>query len=841
MILAGPILRRVDAKSVNVWIALDENTPISINIKQQGTDIVGTPTEMSFAIGLKLVVKLLTFTPTASLASNIVYNYDLKKGTNSILTELMQDPTTPIGYKKDELPSFVLPAADQKDLLVAHGSCRKMHGDGPEALGNIDKTIGDNLATPNKRIQQLFLTGDQIYADEIPAFPLVSIMAMAKTHISAVEKLVLEERTITHRIIKTDATGKQILDTAGKIQWVDGARKLKAETIDLASATPALRHALLIKYARMTTGSGESHLLSFGEFCAGYLHAWSEKTWSTDLNEAILKFKTPDAPSPAPKKIDVIWTKFKELSGFSKQNILAREYLEPFSFETRANFDRKEKDKTTGLEIGLSEFEQLEERHRYAVSRDLKEVADFQAALPKVRRVLANTPTYMIFDDHEVTDDWNISQKWKNEVYGTKLGKSIIRNALMSYTLFQDLGNTPEEYRKAGSKKNELINAIVAYSNNAIPTADTSRIDALLGISDATKQAEVIWHYLVDSGSKVKTLFLDTRNRRSFSNLNSRPGLLDTAAFADQFKFPTPPKADETLFLISACPVVGLSVFEELIYPLATSIKGASKGGDATTAESRSFAAGQLEFDNEAWYLNNPAFEELLKQISVFKRAVLFSGDIHYGFTTVLDYWKKEETQPSRFIQLVSTPLKNLWKKNIRLFQSGFSQGIFSGMGGKVEKFGWAAPPSVAGIDMSMVNRRRLRESPAVIDNFGLQKSVKLTPNPEWRYRLTVPIDERTDDKITGIPTDLQLKDEFDHTKITDIRHISERFDHNARLTRSRRLMFSTHICTVGFKDDKLIHTFLYRSAEDPNQILEMVHEVALTPSVPEQARPVLA
>ena len=36
----------------------------------------------------------------------------------------------------------------------------------------------------------------------------------------------------------------------------------------------------------------------------------------------------------------------------------------------------------------------------------------YHAGLPKVRRLLANVPTYMTFDDHEVTDDWNINGAW---------------------------------------------------------------------------------------------------------------------------------------------------------------------------------------------------------------------------------------------------------------------------------------------------------------------------------------------------------------------------------------------------------------------------------------------
>ena len=61
--------------------------------------------------------------------------------------------------------------------------------------------------------------------------------------------------------------------------------------------------------------------------------------------------------------------------------------------------------------------------------------------LKQVRRALANIPTYMIFDDHEVTDDWNMTREFCNEVYGTELGLRIVQNATGAYALCQHWGN----------------------------------------------------------------------------------------------------------------------------------------------------------------------------------------------------------------------------------------------------------------------------------------------------------------------------------------------------------------------------------------------------------------
>jgi hypothetical protein len=817
-LLAGPILRRIDAKSVNIWMAVDSDAEIE-TLLFEGLDgtakLIGeNKKNLTYKIGSgknkedppkvvsSLYIKLITFKPTKDLERDKVYAYDLKVGNESILSPLIDDVKTPLGFEKGKKPSFVLPAADLKNLVVAHGSCRKMHGEGREAMSNLDDILKTNLTNPTKRLQQLFLTGDQIYADEIPTYGLLSIMDKAIELINDSEKLSWEAVEIKEKV--RDANDNLVVKK----------RTLAAATVEPSTAVPSLRHALLTAYAKMTTGSGESHLLTFGEYCSGYLHAWSENFWTARLVNIAQNWMNQDEN----------WKHIRD-AGFKSDIIKSREFLTPLGIETR-----KEK---------MAKFEDFENEKKFEAAQQAREILDTYENLPKVRRLLANVSTYMIFDDHEVTDDWNISKQWKEDVYTNKFGKSIVRNALMAYTLFQDLGNTPEEYRDSNSNKAKLAAEIVQFAA-APATYPTAEIDRLLAIDKPDSTPVIKWHYQIESGSKVKTLFLDTRNRRGFTTANSRPALLDDAAFNDQFRFPTAPKTDDTLFLISACPALGMSIFEELVYPIMTSVKG--RGDAATDREVSGFGNGQIILDNEAWYMSSKAFEELLKRMSQFKQVVVFSGDVHYGFTTTLDYWKKEETTPARFIQLVSTPLKNLWEKDIRLFQSGLTQGIFAGFGGKVEKFGWESPPSVSGEDMTLVNRRRLRETPAVIDNFGLQKTVNITPKPEWRYRLGVPFDERTDDKIDDIKgkADLEIKDDFDPKKNEHVRIVAKRYDYEFRLGRSRRLVFASHICLVTFENEKLQHTYFYRSVENEKNILKTVIEVPLVPTTQEQKRPEL-
>jgi hypothetical protein len=87
--------------------------------------------------------------------------------------------------------------------------------------------------------------------------------------------------------------------------------------------------------------------------------------------------------------------------------------------------------------------------------RDLREppgeeIADFEEYTqlyreswsdPDIRWLLATVPSTMIFDDHEVSDDWNISQSWVEEMRALPWWDERITSAFMAYWLYQHLGN----------------------------------------------------------------------------------------------------------------------------------------------------------------------------------------------------------------------------------------------------------------------------------------------------------------------------------------------------------------------------------------------------------------
>ncbi|MFF1835023.1 alkaline phosphatase D family protein [Streptomyces sp. NPDC058231] len=94
-------------------------------------------------------------------------------------------------------------------------------------------------------------------------------------------------------------------------------------------------------------------------------------------------------------------------------------------------------------------------RRRLARRRDLKEppgaeVADYEEYThlydeswrdPEVRWLLSTVPSCMIFDDHDVVDDWNTSAAWVADARATSWWHERIVSGLASYWVYQHLGN----------------------------------------------------------------------------------------------------------------------------------------------------------------------------------------------------------------------------------------------------------------------------------------------------------------------------------------------------------------------------------------------------------------
>ena len=91
---------------------------------------------------------------------------------------------------------------------------------------------------------------------------------------------------------------------------------------------------------------------------------------------------------------------------------------------------------------------------------------------PEVERwVLSVVPSTMIFDDHDMIDDWNISETWVADIRRQPWWQEHIIGGLMSYWIYQHLGNlSPERIREEG-----MLAALIAGGRRHATCCDGGR------------------------------------------------------------------------------------------------------------------------------------------------------------------------------------------------------------------------------------------------------------------------------------------------------------------------------------------------------------------------------
>jgi hypothetical protein len=121
---------------------------------------------------------------------------------------------------------------------------------------------------------------------------------------------------------------------------------------------------------------------------------------------------------------------------------------------------------------------------------------------PDVRWLMSTVSISMIFDDHDVRDDWNTSHAWRVDMQATSWWRERIIGALSSYWVYQHLGNlSPAELAD-----NDLYQRIRA---GADATAALRRFaEEADAEADGLKGTQ--WSYRRDLG-RVRLIMIDSR------------------------------------------------------------------------------------------------------------------------------------------------------------------------------------------------------------------------------------------------------------------------------------------------------------------------------------------
>lgn len=268
-----------------------------------------------------------------------------------------------------------------------------------------------------------------------------------------------------------------------------------------------------------------------------------------------------------------------------------------------------------------------EELQRYR--REQRAIEGFRESLPRAARALANVPVYMIFDDHDVTDDWNLSALWETTAYEHPFSRRIIGNALLGYLLCQAWGNQPERFSDLIDQCRRLL-----PTDNPHAELDKAGQDQLIDRLFHFDQ----WHYSLPTSPKLVVLDTRTHRWRSEVRRGHPSGLMDWESLTD---FQQEIMGEEAVVVVSAAPMFGVKLIE-MIQRVFT------------------FFGKPLLVDAENWMAHRGAASVLL---NIFghprtpRHFVILSGDVHYSFA--YDVRLRHKSRGPQIWQITSSGIKN--------------------------------------------------------------------------------------------------------------------------------------------------------------------------------------
>jgi hypothetical protein len=304
------------------------------------------------------------------------------------------------------------------------------------------------------------------------------------------------------------------------------------------------------------------------------------------------------------------------------------------------------------------------------------EVADFEEYTrlyletwgePTARWLLSTLPSSMIFDDHDVRDDWNTSHAWRREMQRTDWWDARISGALMSYWIYQHLGNL---------SLTRLADDTMYATVRKVPDAEPElRTFAQQADREADGAKGTMWSYRRDFGP-VRLLVIDSRCGRILADghrsMVSDPEFEWIEAQVDDGGF-------EHLVVVTSMPWLlprALHDIESWNEALAAGSRGRTL---ATMAEWLRRAV-----DLEHWAAFRKSFDRLARLFERVGRGehggsapatiCVLSGDVHHAYVSEADY---EEPLESRVYQITCSPINNTVPLPMRLvFHVGWSHTV---------------------------------------------------------------------------------------------------------------------------------------------------------------------
>jgi phosphodiesterase/alkaline phosphatase D-like protein len=282
---------------------------------------------------------------------------------------------------------------------------------------------------------------------------------------------------------------------------------------------------------------------------------------------------------------------------------------------------------------------------------------------PLVRWLFATVPTAMIFDDHDVHDDWNTSGAWRRRMKQTSWWQERITGALAAYWVYQHLGNlTP-----AALAEDELYQKVREADGDVGPMLHDFAAQA---DREADGAKGYRWSYRRDYGP-VRLVVIDSRCGRI---LDEQDRAMVGAAEARWIERELSSSDSEHLLVATSLPwllpraVHDLESWDEALCAGARGPRMTRFGEKMReAADLEHWAAFRTSFD---WF--SGALENVARGASAPATICVLSGDVHHQYVAEA-HWPS--TVDSRVYQIVASPVHHSVPLSQRtVFRVGWSR-----------------------------------------------------------------------------------------------------------------------------------------------------------------------
>lgn len=163
-----------------------------------------------------------------------------------------------------------------------------------------------------------------------------------------------------------------------------------------------------------------------------------------------------------------------------------------------------------------------------------------------VRQVLAALPTYMIFDDHEITNNWNAAPGWRANALKSGM-EQILVDGLVAYWLYQGWGNLE---RGTANQQTPLLSIMDEAEQSGEDVLEALRTQIR---QELTGKADLSWHYTIPTQPPI--FVANARVHRTAVMDNNESAILTAARIMNQVQM------DEfRLWLRTHTHTIGLSL-----------------------------------------------------------------------------------------------------------------------------------------------------------------------------------------------------------------------------------------------------------------------------------------